>query len=207
MNSKAKGAEQPPHKTIFNEILDSKLPPEEKKSKRLREEAQIIVGAVVPEGKFALAVEICSLLKEELIALRLSYGVPQRPPRITPNPPLQYKDYTIPAGYSVSMDPVHTHHNEDTFPDSYAFKPERWLQQDSLALRKYNIAFSRETRQCIGMHLANAELFLTLSMIFRRFDMELFEIDGSAVRMVAEYFLPKIEEGKELKVTVKKTRT
>jgi hypothetical protein len=36
-------------------------------------------------------------------ALRLSYGLIIRLPRIAPNEDLRYKDYTIPAGVSVFL--------------------------------------------------------------------------------------------------------
>ena len=68
----------------------------------------------------------------------------------------------------------------------------------------YNITFSRGTRQCVGMNLANAELYLTLSLLFRRFDMELWDTDERAVTMVAEFFLPRTEEGREVMVKVMK---
>jgi len=127
-------------------------------------------------------------------ALRLSYGVVQRSPRIVPNSGLQYEDFTIPPGYIVGMDTFHMHHNEEIFPDSHAFIPERWLHEDGTTnktLRKYNVAFSRGTRQCAGMNLAQAELHLILSMVFRRFDMKLWETDDSVVELEADMFLPK----------------
>jgi cytochrome P450 len=44
------------------------------------------------------------------------------------------------------------HHNETVFPDSHRFKPERWLDPaERKRLEKYMVAFSKGSRQCIGM--------------------------------------------------------
>jgi len=45
MNSKEKEAEQPLLKTIFNEMFNSDLPPEEISVERLKDEAAVFVGA------------------------------------------------------------------------------------------------------------------------------------------------------------------
>jgi cytochrome P450 len=139
-------------------------------------------------------------------ALRLSYGVTQRSPRLSPTEAIQYKDYTIPPGFAIGMDPVHMHHNEEIFPDSYAFKPERWLGDpiDMKKLQRYNIAFSKGTRQCLGLNLAWAEIYLLLSTVFRRFEMELYETDASCVQIEADFFLPKMKNKEGLKVMIKK---
>ncbi|KAH8807528.1 cytochrome P450 [Xylogone sp. PMI_703] len=234
LDGKEKKAEQPAHKTIFNELLESDLPPQELTLKRLKDEAIVIVGAGTDTVKFALSVAsfyilsdkgIHDKLRKELIqampnaqttlglaeletlpylsaviqeGLRLSYGVTQRSPRVSPKLPLQYKNYIIPPGYAVGMDPIHMHHNESVFPNSYKFLPDRWIEKDgsfNKSLKKYNIAFSRGTRQCAGMNLAYAELYLTLSMVFRRFDLELWETDESSVKIEADFFLPQVKPG------------
>jgi len=46
------------------------------------------------------------------------------------------------------------HHNEDVYPDSHAFLPERWL--DAQGQRRTNLdrgllSFSKGSRQCLGM--------------------------------------------------------
>lgn len=44
------------------------------------------------------------------------------------------------------------HHNEKVFPDSYQFKPERWTEpHERKRLEKYMVAFSKGSRQCIGI--------------------------------------------------------
>ena len=68
------------------------------------------------------------------------------------------------------------------------------------------IAFSRGTRQCAGMNLANAELHLFLSTFFRRYDMQLYETDVDSVKLWADFFLPMMKPGtKGVRVLVKKS--
>jgi cytochrome P450 len=64
------------------------------------------------------------------------------------------------------------HHYEPYFPNADAFLPERWVDEKSAAeAEKHFIAFSRGSRNCIGMNLAYAELFYAFAYIFRKYDM------------------------------------
>lgn len=50
------------------------------------------------------------------------------------------------------MSCVLMHHNEDVFPDSYRFNPERWTEpRERKRLEKYMVAFSKGSRQCVGI--------------------------------------------------------
>ena len=44
------------------------------------------------------------------------------------------------------------HHNENIFPDSHSFIPERWSERDggTPGLECYMVSFSKGSRQCIG---------------------------------------------------------
>ncbi|OKL62297.1 hypothetical protein UA08_02301 [Talaromyces atroroseus] len=105
-------------------------------------------------------------------ALRLSYGVIGRLPRVVPDSAAEFHGYHIPSGTLVSMSSWTMHHNEDIFPDSGNFDPSRWLGQ-SAAVRKAEhnlVAFGKGSRQCVGMPLAYCELYVTLGRLFRHFD-------------------------------------
>ena len=105
-------------------------------------------------------------------ALRLSYGVSSRLQRISPDRALVYTDpscgksWTIPPGTPVGMTSVLIHHDEAIFSTSHAFRPERWIENPEL--NKYLVAFSKGSRQCLGINLAYAEMYLVLSAVFRR---------------------------------------
>jgi cytochrome P450 len=102
------------------------------------------LGAVVQEG------------------LRLSYGVSSRTARIPTEEHLLYRGYwnkkpvehVLPKGYAIGMSSVITHHVESEFPDSYAFVPERWLDEKNQRrkdLERSMLAFSKGSRACLGM--------------------------------------------------------
>lgn len=127
---------------------------------------------------------------------RLSYGSMHRLSRSHPNSALQYGKYTIPPGTPVGYSAYLVHLNPSIFPDAHAFKPERWLDlapQKRQKLRSYLCNFGRGSRQCVGMRLAYAELYLTLGYLFRRLGkrMELCGTDYERdVKYVQDYFIP-----------------
>lgn len=176
-------------KTIFQEILNSKLPPEDKTHIRLAQEAQIVVGGGVETTAFALSIasfhiintpRIYNRLHRELVefspnrtdldlfklesmpylkacimeATRMSYGLSARNPR-THDQPLHYKQYVIPANTIIAMTIPEVSHDENIFPDSHSYIPERWLDdpktKDGLALERFMVSFGRGTRSCLGI--------------------------------------------------------
>lgn len=93
--------------------------------------------------------------------LRLSYGVSGPMALEAPDEDLIYRGefekkdvkLLIPKGTAMAMSNVITHHNEQIFPDSHAFVPERWLDQDSTSRKSLERAmntFSRGPRACMG---------------------------------------------------------
>lgn len=80
-------------------------------------------------------------------AIRLSYAVTARMPRLSDSP-VQYKEWTIPPRIPVSMTIVDINHDEEIYPDSHSFVPERWLNNPPP--EKYVTGFSRGTRSCLG---------------------------------------------------------
>jgi len=193
------------HRTIFHELLSSKLPPQEKSLDRLADDALITVaaGTITTAHTLCVAVfyilsnpSIIKKLKHELRgaipdsqislgmveglpyltacieeSLRLSYGSTARLPRIASDEVLVYNDgektWQIPRGTPLSTSTYLFHHDESVFLDSCSFRPERWIENSKL--KNYLLAFSRGSRQCVGINLAYAELYLLLGTIFRRY--------------------------------------
>jgi len=229
--------------TIFQEILESKLPPQEKTLARLAQDGGAVVGAGTVTTAWAITVAVFYLtsqaptlhkLKSELAsalptageeaslasleqlpylsavikeALRLSYGVSSRLQRISPDEALTYVDpdassrqWRIPPGTPVSMTALLVFQNERIFPEPGAFRPERWIENPRLD--RYQVAFSKGTRICLGANLAMAEIILVLVGIFRvygsrevRFEgdvgvLELYETDKSDVECCIDGFVP-----------------
>lgn len=101
------------------------------------------LGAVVQEG------------------LRLSYGVSARTAREPTQENLIYRgefnkkpvELVLPKGYAIGMSSAITHHDESVFPDSHAFVPERWLDEDNQRRKELErglLSFSKGSRACLG---------------------------------------------------------
>ncbi|KAK4544900.1 hypothetical protein LTR36_003804 [Oleoguttula mirabilis] len=104
--------------------------------------------------------------------LRLSFGVIGRLPRVVPAPGATFNDHFLPSGTIVSMSSWMMHRDTSVFgPDPMKFAPERWTGSiDEVRRLDANmVPFGRGTRQCVGMPLAYAELYVTLGSLFRRF--------------------------------------
>jgi cytochrome P450 len=75
----------------------------------------------------------------------------------------------IPEGYDVGVSLYAIHHNEALFPDSYTFKPERWIPGECGSLEALARArhafnpFSLGARACAGRTMAYMELSDTLA--------------------------------------------
>ena len=82
------------------------------------------------------------------------------------------------------------------FPNHYKFEPERWIEADKEtyeAMVKRLSNFSHGSRQCAGMNLAYPELYLAISMVFRRLGrkMQLYDTNRRRdVDMVRDFFIP-----------------
>lgn len=139
---------------------------------------------------------------------RLSFGVTARVCRIAPDEALQYKGYTIPPGTPVSMTSLCVHTDERIFPDPWTFNPDRWLGSEGVARRKYQMAFNKGGRNCIGINLAHAELFLVIAAV-ARYEMELFETDRSDVEFRHDYQVayPKLDTKGVRAIVRKKSAT
>jgi cytochrome P450 len=103
--------------------------------------------------------------------LRLSCSVSSRLQRICPDEDLIFNDgkkqWSIPRGTLVGMTSTIVHYDPSTFPSLKSFRPERWMENPRLV--KYLITFSKASRQCIGINLTYAEIFLAVATIFRQY--------------------------------------
>ena len=127
--------------------------------------------------------------------LRMSYGTAHRLQRIAPDNAIPFEDFLIPPSTPVGMTTMLIHDSPDIFPDPFTFKPERWLpiETEGQRLQKYLVSFSRGTRICLGMNLANAEMLTTLAGVFRRIgnDMNIFDtIRERDIDITRDFFAP-----------------
>lgn len=142
-------------------------------------------------------------------AIRLGYGASGRIQNIAPEETMVLRrgtnEWTIPPGTPTSMSIMLLHHDETIYPDSYSFHPERWLENPRLD--KFLYSFGKGTRQCVGINLAYAELYLTLAKIFLNYGspdvrfptdqgvLQLFETEYRDVQCCGDMFVPKMWKG------------
>jgi cytochrome P450 len=95
--------------------------------------------------------------------------VTRRLPRVAPNEVLEVPGtgLSIPPGTKISMDSASVHQNPKLFPRPLQYQSERWLQNP--LLDRYLVTFSKGARQCVGINLAYAEIYMALGVIFARF--------------------------------------
>ena len=140
---------------------------------------------------------LTALIKE---SLRHAGSVSTRLSRISPKDhPIRYKGWTFPPGTPVSLTPYDVLSDPHIFPDPDKFDPLRWVVRDvdasgketlrtNAAMDKYMVAFSKGPRQCAGMWLAYAELYMTMATVYRRFDFEIYETNVDDVKGVIDAF-------------------
>ncbi|KAH6615377.1 cytochrome P450 [Boeremia exigua] len=157
---------------------------------------------VPPQAELEKLPFLTAIIKE---SLRLSYGVMHRLPRISPDVPIQYRQYTIPPGIPVGMSNYFMHTDPDVFPNPLEFRPERWMTNVTPEMLRNYVPFGRGSRNCLGQYLGLAELYLVLAMLFRPDGpaLQLFETDESDVVRAHDFILalPRLDS-KGLRVTV-----
>jgi cytochrome P450 len=165
----------------------------------------------MPEWKVLERVPYLSAVIQE--SLRFSLGVTARQHRSCPDEAVVFDDgkkkWVIPPGTAIAMSNPTIHFNPDIFPEPHKFMPERWLK--NAGLDRYLWSFSKGPRQCLGVNLAHAELYLCTAALFRRYSgpsaskaeikgdetgtIELFETTIDDVAFQRDMFAPYPKEG------------
>lgn len=111
-------------------------------------------------------------------SLRMSPPAPgtlwreQYPDDKTPEP-LIIDGHVIPRGTQIGVNVYALHHNEEYFPDSFSYKPERWLSTSGdLVTHEAFAAFLVGSRGCAGKAMAYLEASLVLAKTLWYFDFE-----------------------------------
>ena len=145
---------------------------------------------------------LTAVIKE---GLRLYYGISQRLPRIH-NADVHFRNTVIPRGTPISMSSFMMHTDPAVFPESQSFKPDRWLNSGGKRLDNYLVPFGKGTRQCLGINLAWAEMYLALASLCApgRFEFALYDTDLSDVKIEHDFFVafPRLDT-KGVRATVK----
>lgn len=86
-------------------------------------------------------------------AMRMKPPVPSIPRRAVRD--FTFKDYAIPAGTLVSVNPLFTHHMPDIWPDPARFDPLRFTDAAQRARHRFAwVPFGGGAHMCLGLHFA-----------------------------------------------------
>ncbi|KAK4943609.1 hypothetical protein LTR10_016904 [Elasticomyces elasticus] len=91
-------------------------------------------------------------------------------PRVSPGKTIG--DHFIPAGVQVATPAYVTCRDPKVFPNPTEYIPERWLNATS-DMKNMSRPFSYGPRNCIGKHLADIGLHLTLTRLYQLYDIEI----------------------------------
>ena len=91
-------------------------------------------------------------------------------PRVSPGK--QIGEHYIPKGVTVATVTYATHRDPAVFPDPFKYQPERWLNPTA-EMRAMAKPFGTGPRNCIGKHLAEIGLYLTLSRLLQLYDIDI----------------------------------
>jgi cytochrome P450 len=126
---------------------------------------------------------VCARLTEELDAgagdayltatinesLRLRPVLPQVEPRYL-KAPVTIGGYDYPAGVALIPAPYMLHHDPEIYPEPFAFRPERFLEQSPGTYTW--IPFGGGRRRCLGAAFALQEMKIVIGEVLRRFELE-----------------------------------
>ncbi|KAL1626915.1 hypothetical protein SLS54_002453 [Diplodia seriata] len=94
-------------------------------------------------------------------------------PRMVVGPGVTICNRHFPAGTVLSVPSYSIHHSTDIWgPDADDFRPERWEKVTEKQKQGF-IPFSHGPRACVGRNVAEMELALIVSTVFRRYEFEL----------------------------------
>jgi len=99
-----------------------------------------------------------------------SLGLPRL---IPPGPGFTLQGHYFPPGTALSVPAYTIHHSTEIWgPDADEFRPERWETITEKQKAAF-IPFSHGPRACVGRNVAEMELALIVSTVFRRYEFEI----------------------------------
>ncbi|KAJ5713105.1 uncharacterized protein N7483_010286 [Penicillium malachiteum] len=114
-------------------------------------------------------------------SLRIASAVPGLLPRVVPPQGANFHGKFIPGGFTVSSTIRSISYNAELFPEPEKFKPERWIGEKGKELERWNVAFSKGPRACVGINLAYMEISIILATFFADFDLSLYKTDAKSM--------------------------
>jgi cytochrome P450 len=87
--------------------------------------------------------------------------------RVVRGEPFRLGEWVIPEGVEINPSIRVIHHREGLYPDSRAFRPERFLEPDAPDTYTW-IPFGGGTRRCLGASFAQMEMRIVLEQVLGR---------------------------------------
>ncbi|UNI17086.1 hypothetical protein JDV02_003464 [Purpureocillium takamizusanense] len=132
--------------------------------------------------------------------LRLRGPASASAPRISPGKIIAGR--YVPQGIGVSSQPYSTQRDPTVFPEPLEFTPERW-ENPTASMKVMQRPFLSGPRNCIGMHLARAQLALTACALYQQFDIDVDRTRTNDDMMKLEGLGLQGPKGKQLWISVK----
>ncbi|TKW78412.1 MAG: cytochrome P450, partial [Bradyrhizobium icense] len=133
-------------------------------------------------------------------ALRLKPPVPSMPRRAVRD--FTFKGYDIPAGTSIGINPLYTHHMPEIWPDPDKFDPMRFSDEASRNRHRFAwVPFGGGAHMCLGLHFAYMQAKTFARHFLQNLDVSLEPGYRPDWQM---WPIPKPRDG--LKVTIKPVR-
>ncbi|XP_036966196.1 sterol 26-hydroxylase, mitochondrial-like isoform X1 [Acanthopagrus latus] len=133
------------------------------------------VSTLVPADRIPSAEEVTQMqylravIKE---SLRMYPVVPINA-RVVTDKDITIGGYRFPKNTAFTFSHYAISHDEDVFPESFTFKPERWLRDGHIRPNAFGaIPFGFGVRGCVGRRIAELEMYLALFRLIRQFEIK-----------------------------------
>ncbi|KAK0659902.1 Pisatin demethylase [Lasiodiplodia hormozganensis] len=106
-------------------------------------------------------------------ALRCHPAVGMSLPRVVPPGGTEIDGTYLPAGTVVGVNPWVVHRNKEVYGDDVeAFRPERWLKDNTGDMHRFFFAFGSGARTCIGRNISWMEMSKLIPTLFMHYDLQ-----------------------------------
>ncbi|KAM4558152.1 sterol 26-hydroxylase, mitochondrial [Odontesthes bonariensis] len=138
---------------------------------RLYEEVSTLVSANgIPNAAEITRMQYLRAVIKETLRM---YPVVPMNSRIITEASISVGGYQFPQKTAFTFCHYAMSHDEDTFPESFTFKPERWLRDGREKPKPFgSIPFGFGVRGCVGRRIAELEMYLLLFQLIRRFEIK-----------------------------------
>ncbi|KAI4805086.1 hypothetical protein KUCAC02_009719 [Chaenocephalus aceratus] len=133
------------------------------------------VSTMVPAKQIPSAAEVTRMPYLKAVireALRMYPVVPVNA-RIIVEKSVAIGGYTFPKKTTFTLHHYAISHDEETFPEPFTFKPERWLRDGHVRPNPFaSIPFGFGVRGCVGRRIAELEMYMVLFRVIRHFEIK-----------------------------------